>query len=100
MWFGYEGENTWHPIDAWRAAEIQAMNEKGDIPETLTLDEIEIKDLKDVGINQDLEKMDKMFQKKNGTQSLGKNKGKSNSRNRNRNNKSRNRNKNRKSGPQ
>jgi hypothetical protein len=64
MWFGYDSENTWHPIEADRAAEIQAMNEKGIFPDTLTTDEIEVRNLKEVGINQDLAKMDKKFKKK------------------------------------
>ncbi len=61
MWFGYDTENTWHPIEANRAAEIQAMNEKGIFPDTLTTDEIEVRNLKEIGINQDLAKMDKNF---------------------------------------
>ncbi|MFT7268404.1 MAG: cell fate regulator YaaT (PSP1 superfamily) [Roseivirga sp.] len=64
MWFGYDSENTWHPIEASRAAEIQVMNERGLVPDTLTLDEIEVINLKEVGINQDLAKMDKKFKKK------------------------------------
>ncbi|MFT7382367.1 MAG: hypothetical protein ACI9Z3_002261, partial [Roseivirga sp.] len=50
--------------EADRAAEIQAMNEKGIFPDTLTTDEIEVRNLKEVGINQDLAKMDKKFKKK------------------------------------
>tara|TARA_R110000796_G_scaffold252640_2_gene389916 strand:+ start:182849 stop:184045 length:1197 start_codon:yes stop_codon:yes gene_type:complete len=92
MWFGYDGENTWHPIDALRVAEIKEMNEKGVIPETLTLDELEIKDLSDVGINRDLEKMDKKFKQKDKGQNQGGQKGNLNSKNKNRSNKNRNRN--------
>tara|TARA_R110001599_G_scaffold174679_4_gene366653 strand:+ start:3522 stop:4718 length:1197 start_codon:yes stop_codon:yes gene_type:complete len=92
MWFGYDGENTWHPIDTVRVAEIKAMNEDGVIPETLTLDELEIKDLSEVGINRDLEKMDKKFKQKDKGQNQGGQKGNLNSKNRNRSNKNRNRN--------
>ena len=92
MWFGYDGENTWHPIDALRVAEIKEMNEKGVIPETLTLDELEIKDLSDVGINRDLEKMDKKFKQKDKGQNQGGQKGNLNSKNKSRSNKNRNRN--------
>ncbi|MGW8122678.1 PSP1 domain-containing protein [Roseivirga echinicomitans] len=92
MWFGYDGENTWHPIDAVRVAEIKAMNEKGVIPETLTLDELEIKDLNDVGINRDLEKMDKKFKQKDKGQNQGAQKGNLSAKHKNRSNKNRNRN--------
>lgn len=64
MWFGFDSENTWHPISTERAAEIKAMNEKGEIPDSLTTDSLEINDLKEQGINQDLEKMDRKFKKK------------------------------------
>lgn len=64
MWFGFEGDNTWHPLDAGRVKEIMAMNEKGEIPDSLTTDTIEIKSLTG-SLNSDLEQMDKKFQRKN-----------------------------------
>jgi len=35
MWFGYENENTWVPVDTHRVIQIQQMNQKGQFPETL-----------------------------------------------------------------
>lgn len=63
MWFGFDGDNVWHPLDTERVKEIMAMNEAGEFPETLTLDTIEIKSLTG-SLNSDLEQMDKKFQKK------------------------------------
>jgi cell fate regulator YaaT (PSP1 superfamily) len=63
MWFSYKDENTWHPISTLRAGEILAMNKKGQSPESLTLDQIEL-DLKEGKINSDLERMDARFKKK------------------------------------
>ena len=63
MWFSYETENTWYPISASRVKEIVALNQKGELPESLTLDKVEI-DLKDTRINSDLERMDARFKKK------------------------------------
>lgn len=64
MWFGYEGENTWHPLDADRVSEIVKMNEQGEVPETLKLDTIEVKTIEG-SLNSDLEQMDKKFAQKN-----------------------------------
>ena len=64
MWFAFDGENVWHPLEASRVKEILAMNENGEYPETLTEDTIEIKSLTG-SLNSDLEQMDKKFQKKN-----------------------------------
>lgn len=63
MWFGFEGDNNWHPIGTERVKEIMALNEKGEFPETLTEDTIELKELSGA-LNSDLEKMDKKFQNK------------------------------------
>lgn len=63
MWFGFDGDNNWHPLDTDRVKEIIALNEKGEFPETLTEDTIEIKALSG-SLNSDLEKMDKKFQSK------------------------------------
>lgn len=68
MWFGFEGDNNWHPLDTVRVKEIIVLNEKGEFPETLTEDTIEIKDLSG-SLNSDLEQMDKKFQKKNSKKS-------------------------------
>jgi cell fate regulator YaaT (PSP1 superfamily) len=59
MWFSYADDNIWHPIKAERATEIIAMNERGEKPETLLEDVLEIEDT--VNINSDLIKLDKKF---------------------------------------
>lgn len=61
MWFSYSDENIWHPIKAERVAEIIAMNKKGERPETLLQDVLEIDD--NVNINSDLVKLDRKFAK-------------------------------------
>ncbi|GAB5526442.1 MAG: regulatory iron-sulfur-containing complex subunit RicT [Roseivirga sp.] len=63
MWFGFEGDNNWHPLPTDRVKEIIVLNEKGEFPETLTEDTIEIKALSG-SLNSDLEQMDKKFQNK------------------------------------
>jgi len=63
MWFGMEGDSVWHPLPAKRVKEIIALNEKGEEPDSLTTDTIEIKALTG-SLNSDLERMDKKFQKK------------------------------------
>lgn len=72
MWFGFEGDNNWHPLDTERVKEILALNEKGEFPETLTEDTIEIKALSG-SLNSDLEQMDKKFQKKHKKKKTNKN---------------------------
>lgn len=69
MWFSYKDENTWHPISTQRVKEIIALNKKGETPESLTLDRVEL-ELKDAKINSDLEKMDARFKKKDDTQRI------------------------------
>lgn len=63
MWFSYPKENTWHPISTDRVKEIIEMNKRDELPESLTIDKIDL-DLKDTRINQDLERMDARFKKK------------------------------------
>ncbi len=41
MWFGYKGDNNWYPVPVERVQEIQTLNAKGVVVETLTL---EVKD--------------------------------------------------------
>lgn len=81
MWFSFEDDNNWYSLDATRVKEILAMNEKGELPETLTENTFEIKELG--GINSDLAQMDKKFRTKH-SKNKSKNKGGRN-RNRNRN---------------
>ncbi|UII27807.1 Signal peptidase-like protein [Fulvivirga maritima] len=65
MWFGYDDENTWHPIDVERVNEIVTLNSKGKKPASLLEDDVpgqgEFNSL-----NSDLEKMDKKFNQKAG----------------------------------
>ncbi len=66
MWFGYQGENTWHPIPVSRVNEILALNKKGEEPVTLLEDDFEIKDDSSKALNSDLARMDKKYSKKGG----------------------------------
>jgi cell fate regulator YaaT (PSP1 superfamily) len=60
MWFGYNRENTWYPINVDRVNEILRMNREGNKPasleENLAAEKIPISSL-----NSDLESMDKKF---------------------------------------
>ncbi len=59
MWFGYDDENTWFPIDAKRVNEIIKLNKAGKKPSSLQEDNVPIKE--EVTINSDLERMDKKY---------------------------------------
>ena len=63
MWFGYENENSWHPVPAPRVAEIITLNEKGEKPYSL-LENNETNNLEEAQLNSDLVKMDKKFTQK------------------------------------
>ena len=64
MWFGYNRENTWFPINVDRVNEILRMNKEGKKPASLeenaAAEKIPISSL-----NSDLENMDKKFSTKN-----------------------------------
>lgn len=63
MWFGYEGENSWHPIDTSRVKEIVELNKLGKKPSSLQEDKdskIQIAQ----AITSDLERLDKKYQGK------------------------------------
>jgi len=63
MWFGYEGENSWLPIDTTRVKEIIELNKLGKKPASLQEDNdsrIEIAQ----AITSDLERLDKKYQGK------------------------------------
>lgn len=64
MWFGFEGENTWHPIPTTRVNEILLMNEKGEIPETLQVDKDFSKMEQAQALTNDLERLDRKYKKK------------------------------------
>ncbi len=67
MWFGYQGENIWHPIPVARVNEILSLNKKGEQPATLLEDDIEIKDHSSKALNSDLAQMDQKYRKKGGS---------------------------------
>lgn len=64
MWFGYKGENTWHPIDTDRVQEILNMNKKGQEPETLLENEDLAAQESAQAITNDLERLDKKYRNK------------------------------------
>jgi cell fate regulator YaaT (PSP1 superfamily) len=85
MWFGYEGENSWHPIDTSRVKEIVELNKQGKKPSSLQEDKdskIQIAQ----AITSDLERLDKKYQGK--SKRRKKRKSGRNRRGRNNNNKS------------
>ena len=67
MWFGYSGENIWHPVSAIRVKEIVALNKKDVKPESLLENHLAKEEVSQT-INSDLELLDKKFQKKGGGQ--------------------------------
>ena len=64
MWFGYDDENTWIPIKAFRVTEIIELNKKGKKPASLLEDNEPDKD--SIALNSDLEQMDKKYSKGGG----------------------------------
>ncbi len=62
MWFGYDSENSWHPLEVSRVKEILKMNKSGKKPATLTEDTLD--ELKDEILNEDLALMDKKYASK------------------------------------
>ncbi len=59
MWFGYDDENTWHPIDVKRVNEIITLNKAGKKPVSLLENELQGKE--EAQLNSDLERMDKKY---------------------------------------
>lgn len=72
MWFGFEGENTWHPIPTTRVKEILIMNENGEIPETLQVDKDFSKMEQAQALTNDLERLDRKYKKKHKKKSRNK----------------------------
>ena len=63
MWFCYQGENAWIPVEASRVREVIRLNKQGEYPSSLLENQVETK--VDVSVlNNDLVKMDKKFEKK------------------------------------
>jgi cell fate regulator YaaT (PSP1 superfamily) len=59
MWFGYDDENTWYPLNVERVNEIISLNKAGKKPASLAEDKVPIKE--DVKLNRDLVQMDKKY---------------------------------------
>ncbi len=64
MWFGYRGEDNWHPVSAARVQEILEMNANGKIPATLLENKLLPDPEEEKPLNHDLELMDKRFKKR------------------------------------
>ncbi len=64
LWFGYQNENSWIPVDAQRVHEILELNKKGIKPATLFENELASNLGTDQTLNKDLERMDTKFKKK------------------------------------
>lgn len=62
MWFGYDDENTWHPINISRVKEIIKLNKEGKKPDSLLEDDVPGRE--EATINSDLERMDNKFNAK------------------------------------
>lgn len=90
MWFGYDDENTWYPLNVERVNEILAMNQKGNKPVTLAEDAVD-EPVDDAGLNSDLIAMDKKFSKGK-SKSKNKRKKRKFNKNKNRGNKPNNKN--------
>ena len=61
MWFGFSGENMWHPITTARVKEIVELNSKGQKPENLQVDQDLEKLEKAQAITNDLERLDRKY---------------------------------------
>ncbi len=87
MWFGYDDENTWHPINVSRVHEIIKLNKEGKKPASLMEDDVPGKE--EINLNSDLERMDKKYKSKSGNRNKkrrNKNKNRNRSNNKNQNN--------------
>ena len=63
MWFGYAGENNWHPVHVDRVREIIALNKDGKKPANL-LEDNEHESLDSGQLNTDLDRLDKKYKNK------------------------------------
>ncbi len=62
MWFGFEDDNNWHPLDVERVKEIVKMNAAGNKPFNLEANKEKV-DVVAKAINSDLDRMDNKFSK-------------------------------------
>ena len=63
MWFGFNEENTWYPLNIQRVNQILRMNQEGKKPATLDKDVEEVKVPVET-LNSDLARMDQKFKGK------------------------------------
>lgn len=63
MWFGYNEENTWYPLNIDRVNEILSMNQAGNKPASLE-ENVEPEKATIETLNSDLERMDKKYKNK------------------------------------
>ena len=64
MWFGYEKENSWHPVSSERVKEIVELNNQNIVPETLEVNEGTNGKSSYAAINKELERIDKKYRTK------------------------------------
>jgi len=64
LWFGYEKENSWHPVSSERVKEIMGLNARDIIPDTLEYNEGNNGKSHFTAINKELEKIDKKYRSK------------------------------------
>ncbi len=63
MWFGYDKESSWYPVDVARVMEIMALNSKGVRPVSLQENTLAVSE-QNTSLNNDLERMDKKYASK------------------------------------
>jgi cell fate regulator YaaT (PSP1 superfamily) len=63
MWFGFNEENTWYPLNIQRVNQILKMNQEGKKPASLDLD-VEAEKIPVETLNSDLARMDQKFKGK------------------------------------
>lgn len=64
MWFGYDKENSWYPVNVDRVSEVLELNKKGTVPVSLLENAIAVAEESISAINSDLERMDKKYSNK------------------------------------
>ena len=74
MWFGYENENSWHPVPVTRVVEIFNLNQNGKKPFSL-LENKQTGIVEETQLNSDLVRMDKKFNQKSKKKKKRKSKG-------------------------
>ena len=84
MWFGYDDENSWYPVNVERVKEILEQNKKGKKPANLQEDELVDAKADLSNANSDLIALDKKFNKSNPNKKRNK-KRKNRNKNRNKN---------------